>query len=276
MEWTDEAILLTVAKAGKRMLVLEVLTQNHGRCRCVTSYTGGQQPMLLPGSFLTLTCSTEEMGKPLMATLSKITGGIIAETEQDVAIVVLSTVKDLLVTLLPMQQPAPEVYDAMVKLMQSLVGEDGRWPLHYAFWEFGLIVELDYVSGLARCRSAFRHGETIYMSPRTAAVVSREEAGAFLDRLMPVPGFLLGAKSSSLAAVRQAMALNTMLLERFVMVQDEMQVPPTRATLERKIKRMRDLPPAPDVTKPVIDEEARRSRLEAMRPLMVASRPAGV
>ena len=275
MEWTDKAILLTVAKAGKRTLILEVLTQHHGRCRCVTSFTGGSSPMLLPGSFLAMTCSIEGFDKPLLATLSRITGGIIAEKSDDIGLVVLSTAKDLLVSLLPLEQPAPDVYGVMRSMMSSLVRNDGRWPMHYAMWEFALLCEIGKVEGVQRCRPAFRHGETIYMSPRSGALHTREEAGAFLDKMQDVPGFLLGGKTINMVSVRQAMELNQILLERFALPETQGGLPALRAKLEWMIQRTRELPPEAQEDETEIDEEARRNRIEAMRPLMVASRSMG-
>ncbi|MEM0989485.1 MAG: DNA repair protein RecO C-terminal domain-containing protein [Pseudomonadota bacterium] len=271
MDFSDDAILLTVAQAGKRSLVMEVLTANHGRMRCVSHLQDGEKPTLLPGSFLTFQCEADDLSKPPVIHLEKILGGLIATSAADVGLCALMTAKDLMSALVPAHQPAPELYEAMAALMASLVHEDGRWPFHYAAWEFALLEEMNCLQGLARCMTAFRHGDTIYVSPRTGAIVTREEGGAFLDKLIPLPGFLLGGKSASLPAVRQGFELTRTLLERFALADSDAEIPRTRGTLERALKRLNTLPPPQANNEPMEDAESRARRIEAMRPLMVAA-----
>lgn len=275
MEYVDDAILLTVAKVGTGSLVLEVLTANHGRQRVVSTITGADQPTLLPGSFMSLKCIGDDLGKPMRAEILRVTGGLIAASPADVGLAALTAAKDLLVALIPVQQPTPEIYQAMAALMTSMVQEDGRWPVHYVKLEFALLDDLGCVQGVQRCMSAFRHGETIYVSPRTGGFVTREEGGAFLDKLLPMPGFLLGGSNANLPAVRQGFGLTAMLLERFALTDKEQAMPQTRQTLARALKRMTSLPPAPTVQKPMEDAETRRRRMEGMRKLMVASTSSG-
>ncbi len=275
MEYVDDAILLTVAKAGKGTLVLEVLTANHGRQRCVSALKGGDQPTLLPGSFLSIKCVGDDLGKPVQAELLQITGGLIINSEQDIALAALTSSKDLLVSLVPIQEPVPAIFEAMTGLMTSLVNEDHRWPYHYAMLEFALLAEAGYLEGVRRCMSAFRHGDAIYVSPRTGAFVTREEGGVFIDKLIPLPGFLLGGKNTNLPAVRQGFALTATLLQRFALKGEDQALPQTRAILEAALEQVTSLPAEPTVATPMEDAETRRRRMEAMRPLMVASASSG-
>lgn len=274
VSWTDRAVLLTVAKVAKRTLVLEVMTENYGRCRAVATLEGKEAPVLLPGSFLNINCRSEGFGEPLRAELIEISGGIIAASPDDVGLLALAAAKDLMVSLLAEEDPAPEIYDAVNALMSSLVNEDGRWPLHYAMFEFALMMELGHVGNIDVCLPAFRHGEMIYFSPKTGKAVTREQAGAFLDRVIPLPGVLLGQRNGNLIEVRQGLELTEMLLTRCAMPAIGVPaLPSTRPPLMQAFKRVRDIPKAKvDHGGPKVEDDARRKRLMSSKPLMVASR----
>jgi DNA repair protein RecO (recombination protein O) len=270
-------VLLTVAKVAKRTLILEVMTENYGRCRAVTTLDGKAAPVLLPGSFMELHCTNDGFGEPLQAKLLDISGGIIASSPNDIGLQVLAAAKDLMVTLLQEEDPAPEIYDATYELMTSLVGEDKRWPYHYAALEFAVMCELGLVHGIEVARPAFRQGETIYLSPKTGTVVTREQAGAFLDRMIPMPGMLMGKKNANVAEVRQALELTGIILERFALPKTGADnLMESRVPVLNAFRRVREIPRA-QVTeqRPRVDEEARRRRLMSSKPLMVASRSIG-
>ena len=272
MNWIDKAILLTVAKAGKSTLVLEAYTREHGRCRCQAAIEKQKMPILLPGSFLKIDYEPLEPDRPGKAKLLEADGGLIVETAGDVSLVVLTCIKDLLGKLMPVGSPAPELFDVFERLMVSLISEDGRWPLHYALWEFTLIRALGHIQGMSECLPAFRHGDLIYLAPGSGKLYPRERVGAFLDRMLPLPGFLMGAKNGNAVEVRQALQLTAVLYENFVFPDAGADsLPSTRQNLLSFVRKIQSIPPAPANNHPVIDKEARRKRLLALRPLMVSS-----
>lgn len=277
MSWTDQAILLTVAKVAKRTLVIEVMAENYGRCRAVAAFEGRDAPVLLPGSFLSVRCTPAGMGQPMQAELLEISGGIIAEAPDDIGLLALAAAKDLMVSLLAEEDPVPEIYDATEALMRSLVSDDGRWPVHYAALEFALLMELGHVGNLDLCRPAFRHGEAIYLSPKTGRAVTREHAGAFLDRMIPLPGFLMGARNTNIADVRLGLELTELMLTRFALpAVGVAELPQTRLPLMQAFKPMREIPKAkPDRGKPILDDDGRHRRVMSSKPLMIASRGTG-
>lgn len=277
LSWTDRAVLLTVARVAKQTLVLEVLTENYGRCRAIASFDGAEAPVLLPGSFLTMNCTNDMLGEPVKAKLLEISGGIIAEDTDDVALMALTSAKDLMVAFLSEEDPVPEIYDATRSMMDSLVSKDRRWPVHYAALEFALLTELGHIRGMSDCRPAVRHGEAIYLSPKTARMVTREQAGAFLDRMIPVPGLLFGQQKVNAIDVRLSLELNRIVFEQFALPSQGLaEMPAARADVVNAAEKVREIPkPSSAQPSAATDEEARRKRLISTTPLMVAGRSAG-
>ena len=273
MEWTDKAILLTVAKAAGGGLSLEIFTHKRGRCACVTKLDKEKIPILLPGSFLLAKVSPGAPGKPSKAELKGADGGIIAENAKDNSLTVLSCVKDMFGTFLGFGEPAKELFEIFESLMTSIIAEDNRWPLHYALLEFELLNTMGFVKGMSECKPAFRHGDTIYLAPSKGRVYPRERVGAFLDQMLPVPGFLMGARNGSIAEFHQAIELTTSLFKIFALREANADgLPQVRSKLLEITNSIRQIPALDKDEQPVIDIESRRKRLLALRPLMVARR----
>lgn len=269
--WTDKAILLTVSQVNRKTLKLETLTKSYGRDHSLLPISAGSAPVLLPGAFLELEFKPGLPGEPSLATLLNQTGGLIPDDDDDPGIPVLIAVNELLGSLLPQNEPFPRIFNALERLMTSLATSDGRWPVYYSILEFSLVSSLGHVTGIEQCMPAHRHGETIYMSPRSGRAVTREQGGAFLDRLMPVPGVLMGSKNAVIADVRHAMELNTLMLTRFALpAAQNASMPTARDNLTKMIAATKTLPPE-QKREPEIDEEARKRRIGSMRKLMVAS-----
>lgn len=270
MDWTDDAILLTVRQTAKRVILIEVLTRQHGRCQASITLSGKDQPTLLPGSQLRLAYRASlSGGETGDGKILDINGGIVANSAEDESLLVVSAIKEMSAFCLELNEPIFELFDATGGLLGSLMLGDGRWPVTYAAWEFAMVTELELVHGWDRCRSALSHGETIYVSPRSGKVVTRAEAGAFLDRMLPLPGFLMGKGTGSPAEVRQALRTTGGLLGRALEARS-LTLPGIRKSLTAITETLQSLPPPMPDARPKIDEIARKRRLLTQRPLLVS------
>ncbi|MEM7210543.1 MAG: hypothetical protein AAF479_01420 [Pseudomonadota bacterium] len=276
MPWTDEAIMASVTQTSAKMLVLEVLTRMRGRCRVKVPLDGSPIPPLYPGCTVTLTQQDAPMGEVPVAQLHGAKGGLEnAETNLD-GMIVLHTFRTMLEVFMPMYDPAREVYKAASRMIPVLRDEDTRWPIFYLNWEMEILSHLGHSGGLERCKSAFKHGETIYISPRTGKAASRAEAGAFLDRMVPVPGFFMGKKMATAADLRQGHEMTSMLFQKFAMPALEIAAMPSeRADVIFAIGDVEGIGQFGDLDDEDFDEDAYRRRLLSLRTLRVAERSSG-
>ena len=120
---------------------------------------------------------------------------------------------------------------------------------------------------------AFKHGETIYISPRTGKAASRAEAGAFLDRMIPVPGFFMGKKSASEPEIRQGHQMTTMLFRNFALKSvGKSEMPRERSVIIDAMADVSGSAVFADSGDKNFDEDAYRRRLLSLRKLRVAER----
>lgn len=273
MPWTDEAIMASVTQTSAKMLVLDVLTRMRGRCRVKVPLDGSPIPPLYPGCTITLTQQDAAIGDVPIAQLHSAKGGLEnAETNID-GMIVLHAFRTMMDTFMPMYEPAREVYKTAIQMIPVLRDEDTRWPIFYLTWEMEILNHLGYSGGLERCKSAFKHGDTIYISPRTGKAASRAEAGAFLDRMVPVPGFFMGKKMATAGDLRQGHEMTTMLFTKFAMpAMDIKALPSEREDVIFALGDVEGIASFGDDTDENFDEDAYRRRLLSLRTLRVAER----
>ncbi|MEL6998086.1 MAG: DNA repair protein RecO C-terminal domain-containing protein [Pseudomonadota bacterium] len=273
MPWTDEAIMSSVMQPNKDVLVLEVMTKKRGRCKLKVTLDDKPIPPLYPGCTLRLTQLDTGMGEMPDAELHDASGGLENADTNLQGMVVLQAMRSMMTTFLPMYEPARKVYESATRLIPVLRDGDGRWPVYYLKWELDILNALGFSGGLERCETAFRHGEAIYISPRTGRSASRAEAGAFLDRMIPVPGFFMGKKTATTADVRQGHEMTAMLFRKFAMPPLGLsEMPDDRAEVVFAMENVRDVTMFNEGDDENFDEDAYRRRLLSLRTLRVAER----
>ena len=275
MPWTDDAIMASVTQTSSSTLMLEVLTRLRGRARLHVQLNGGPIPPLYPGCTLTLTQADAGFGEVPTAQLHDATGGLENSETNRNGTTVLNALRMMMSLFLPLHDPAGDVYEASNRLITVLRDEDARWPILYLNWEMALLTHLGHDGELERCRAAFSQGETIYISPRSGKSASRTEAGAFLDRMMPVPGFFLGKKTATIPDMRQGQEVTAMLFQKFAMPDAGVEeLPQERQMVVRAINSLSGNEVFVTGADENFDEESYRRRLLSLRKLKVAERSA--
>ena len=193
IEWSGEGTLLSVRRQGEGHALIEVLTEAHGLHAGLVRGGGSRRvaPTLQPGAQLALTWRArleEHLGafvvEPIRSRAAQVMG-------DRVALPALNAVCALLVFSLPERAAHPRLYYATEALMDAL-GTDPGWPLAYLAWERLLLEETGFGLDLSSCAVTGASEGLAYVSPRTGRAVSREGAGAYADRLLPLPAALMG------------------------------------------------------------------------------------
>ncbi|MFC7703117.1 DNA repair protein RecO [Plastorhodobacter daqingensis] len=214
MEWQDQGVLLAMRKHGETAAIIEMFTPSHGRHAGVVRGGGGRRlaPILQPGAQLSVTWRArleDHLGaftvEPVRARAPMILG-------DRTALAGLSAICALLSFALPEREAHPTLYSGTEALL-DLISQGAPWPVAYLRWELGLLEELGYGLDLTRCAVTGGHDDLAYVSPRTGRAVSRNGAGEWAPRLLPLPACLMGQGPAEGAELAAGLALTGHFLE---------------------------------------------------------------
>lgn len=213
MEWRDQGALLSVRPHGETSAIIEVFTAAHGRHAGVVR--GGVSrriaPILQPGAQLDLAWRArldEHIGAFVVEPL-RARSGVLSDR---LALAGLNAVCALLHFALPEREPHPLLYRDSIDLLDAL-GARPDWVTTYLRWEARLLEDLGYGLDLAACAVTGSREDLVYVSPKSGRAVSREAAGAWADRLLPLPPCLLGQGAATAEEARAGLTTTGWFLE---------------------------------------------------------------
>jgi DNA repair protein RecO (recombination protein O) len=214
LEWRDYGILLSMRRHGESSAIIDVFTEEHGRHAGVVRGGASRRmaPVLQPGAQLDVTWRArleDHLGsyhaEPLRSRAAAALSGRLA-------LAGLNAVTALLAFCLPEREPHPDLYVRSERLLDLLEHED-LWPLAYLQWELALLEEVGFGLDLSACAVTGRLAGLAFVSPKTGRAVSREGAGEWADRLLPLPPVLLGQGDAGDTEILQALRTTGYFLE---------------------------------------------------------------
>ena len=237
IEWEGEGALLAVRRQGEAHAIIEVMTEAHGLHAGLVRGGASRRtaPILQPGAQLALTWRArieDHLGaftvEPVRSRAARVMG-------DRAALAGLNAACALLVFALPERAPHPRLYAATVSLLDAL-GDPG-WPAAYLAWERLLLEETGYGLDLATCAVTGATDGLAYVSPRTGRAVSEAGAGAYADRLLPLPGVLRGGPGGPGDILEGLGVIGHFLRTRLAPALGDRPVPEARARLVDALRR---------------------------------------
>jgi DNA repair protein RecO (recombination protein O) len=198
MEWSDDAIVLSVRPHGESSAILEVLTHSHGRHLGLVRGGASRRarPALQPGNTLHLTWRArlnEHLGS-FTVELARARAGDMLESRE--ALAGLNAFSAVVGAAMPEREVHEPVFD-VANILLDAMQQDGfaHWGALYVRFEAGLLEALGFGLDLSRCASTGAVDNLVYVSPRTGRAVSLAAGEPYKDRLFPLPGFLLASQN---------------------------------------------------------------------------------
>ena len=193
MEWRDEGAILAVRRHGETSAIVEVFTAAHGRHAGVVR--GGTSrkmtPVLQPGAQVDVMWRArleDHLGTFTIEPIRARTSGTLTNR---LALSGLSTVCAMLSMILPERESHPKLYLQSITLM-DLINNSDAWPLAYLKWEMALLDEMGFGLDLTKCAATGGRDDLVYVSPKSGCAVSKQGAGEWARRLLPLPPCFLG------------------------------------------------------------------------------------
>ena len=229
MEWIDEAIVLGVKRHGESSVILELMTQAHGRHLGLVR--GGSaarlRGILQAGNEVRATWRArldEHLG------LYLVEGSTLRAARFMTAAHALHGVTHLaaLCRLLAEREPHPAIYEALYAILERLDDAPAAAPM-IARFELAFLVELGFGLDLAACAATGVKEDLVYVSTRSGRAVSRIAGEAYRDKLMRLPLFLRQATASPAPGdLVDAFALTGFFLERHAFAPRGLPLPQAR------------------------------------------------
>ncbi len=218
MEWTGEAIILSVRKHRENDVILEVMTSEHGRHLGLVR--GGrsrrQQPVLQPGNEVHLTWRArlaDHLGTFAVELLHGRAAGLM---ETPLGLHGLQHLASML-RLLPEREQHARLYTAVKLVLDHLDQPAVAGPLLVHF-ELALLENLGFGLDLTACAATGRTDDLAYVSPKSGRAVGREPGRPYHDKLLPLPSFLVEGQRQqggevSFTEIRDGFRLTAYFLE---------------------------------------------------------------
>ena len=231
MQWTGEGLIIGVRRHGETGVIAEVMVE--GRGRHMGLVRGGRSmkyaAALQAGNSVQLTWRArleEHLGTfALEVTDSRAANLIASRTRLYAAQLLCDHLR-----LLPERDPHDRLLGLVIRLLDAT--DDAALGAALARFELTLLEELGFGLDLASCAVTGVTTGLTHVSPKSGRAVSLAAAAPYLDRLFPLPAFLIDRKAEPEAGeVEAAFALTGYFLDRHVWMPRAIDPPPTRAPL---------------------------------------------
>jgi DNA repair protein RecO (recombination protein O) len=241
MQWSDEAIILSVRPHAETAAVAEVLTRDHGRHLGLVH--GGRsrkaRPTLQIGNHVEVRWSARIEDQLGTMTVEPRRAYATEAMDQPLALTGLTALAAL-ARLLPERDPHPNLYEITLFVL-GFIDDAGVWPALMVRWELALLDELGFGLDLAQCASTGATTDLIYVSPKSGRAVSQAAGEPYKDRLLPLPAFLGqgGDRALTPGALAAGFALTGHFLETRVFQPRGLPLPEPRLRLASQIAALK-------------------------------------
>ena len=213
MEWRDEGPILSSRPHGESAAIVEVFTRDHGRHSGVVRGGASRRmaPHLQPGTQVAVVWTArlaEHIGAFAIEPLRS-RAHVLADRR---ALAGLSAVCAILAVTLPERDPHQRLWQVTGDLLDGLGGNG--WEAAYLRWEMLVLEDLGFGLDLSACAVTGATEGLAFVSPKTGRAVSRDGAGDWADRLLPLPDGMAGTGSMEPAAVLQGLTITAHFLRR--------------------------------------------------------------
>lgn len=235
IEWQDDALVLAAHPHGETSAVVTLLCREHGRHAGLVQ--GGQSrtraALLQPGQQVVAHWRARLEGQLGNYALEPAAPYPAAVLDDALALAGLTSACALAEMVLPEREAHPAVYEGLLALIDTL--STPLWPYAYVRWELGLLREVGYGIDLSCCAVTGVISDLTHVSPRTGRAVCAVAAEPYLDRLLPLPGFLTGQGDLSDEAIGNGLRLTGHFLGQAVFAIHHKTLPAARTRLAERL-----------------------------------------
>ncbi len=241
MRIETEAIICSVRPHGEHGAIVRALTPRDG---VQPGYVRGGRsrrlrPVLVPGNNVQAEyrARTDEQLAQLSVELIHSRAPLLAEPLPAAG---LDWACALTAAALPEGHSYPRLFDALDGLLGAIEAAPAArgWSAALVRYELLILSELGFGLDLGECAATGAREELAFVSPKSGRAVSREGAGDYRDRLLPLPAFLSAGGAASWEDVFDGLRITGHFLARDLLIERQADVFAARERLVDRLKRV--------------------------------------
>lgn len=239
MEWDAPAIVLATKPYGEGDAVATVMTEAHGLHRGLArgGASRGRAGTWQPGNMVQVHWTARLSDQLGSFSGELIHAGAAQAMAEAMPLAMLSSVCAVAEGALPEREPLPRIFAGLLRLIPRLPLGDAVLT-EVIGWEMVVLSDLGYGLDLSACALTGRTEGLAYVSPKTGRAVTREGAGDWAARLLPLPDFLVGTAPADLADWRNGLRLTGHFLARDAFGHQHRALPQARRMLYDRVAAM--------------------------------------
>lgn len=243
LQFTDDALILTVDKFGDHDAIVQLFTRRHGLWKGVVkrALTSKNRADMQPATLVEATWK---------ARLPEHMGTITVEAKHSYAARVMSdplklsavgSVMSLMACSLAEHDAHPELYHQTDNFLQHVAAnvEPMIWLAEYVRLELALLELAGFGLDLSECAATGRTDELVYVSPKSGRAVSRDAGAAYHDRMLALPEFVRDHEQlpDILSDIHHGVTLTGHFLESRLLPALHRHLPPLRSHFANLLSR---------------------------------------
>lgn len=239
MEWDAPAIILATRPYGEGDTVATVMTEAHGLHRGLArgGASRGKAGTWQPGNMVQVQWTARLSDQLGSFSGELIHAGAAQAMQEAMPLAMLSAVCAVAEGALPEREPLPRIFAGLLRLIPRLPLGDALLT-ELIGWEMVVLSDLGYGLDLSACAVTGRTEGLAYVSPKTGRPVTREAAGEWAARLLPLPGFLVETAPSGPQGWRDGLRLTGHFLARDAFGLQHRPLPQARRMLYDRVAAM--------------------------------------
>ncbi len=228
MKWKDKAVILSARKFGESALIVNVLSENHGRYGGVIRSAKAARGICQSGNIVEAVWNArlaEHLGTIAVEMLEPIAARVMHDSLKLAALV---SGCELLGCSLMEREPQSEIFSTLIQFLEFL--EKENWREKYVMLELELLKRLGFGMDLASCAVTGGREDLIYVSPKSGRAVNRESGEQYKDKLLTLPAFITSETPAAVdnMDILHGVRLTGYFLDKHVFSGDNRAMPPAR------------------------------------------------
>ncbi len=216
MDWVDRGIVLSARPYGEGSAVVNILCAEQGRHAGLLrgAQSNRQRGVAEPGTRVQAQWRArlaDHLGTWALEADRHFASDLLDEPLRLSGLQAVCTLAD---AALPEREAHADVYYATEALLEAFGGE--FWAAVLVMWEVKLLESLGFGLDMTRCAATGAKTNLTYVSPKSGCAVSEEGAGPYKERLLPLPGFLIGKGTGEPPEIVAGLRLTGHFLQRHV------------------------------------------------------------